>query len=251
MVYRPTADALVRALNPGRDEVVLEIGPGKGILTSLLVKRCRRVVAVEIDVRLVSHLRQRFAGDAGLEIVHADILDYDLDSLGPCRIIGNLPYNVSSQVVFQLIDGRRFWSSAVLTVQREFAQRMVAAPGSRAYGAVSILLESVCERERLFDISPTQFRPRPRVISTAVRLLNRQDSLVEPGAEDGFRRLVKAAFGQRRKTLVNNLAAGLRIDKVAAKGVLLDAGIGARARAEELSIADFARLLKRLPKYRG
>ncbi len=238
LTYQPTVTALVEALAAGPDDAVLEVGPGKGALTERLVGRVRRVVAVELDERLVRILRDRFGGRPDCEVVHGDFLEFPLAFSTPVRVIGNLPYNISSQVLFRLLDNVDQWCCAVLTSQREFAARVLAASGSKDYGAISVFTDLECRRERLFNIPASHFKPRPDVVSTAFRLVRRSEPvfrLADPGA---FRAIVKASFRQRRKTLANNLlAAGLA--RADAERALAACGLEPRVRAEQLSVGQF------------
>lgn len=245
------ADSLVEALSPGPSDIVLEVGPGKGVLTRRLVNRVGRVVAVEIDERLVEGLRVEMGGFGNLEVVKADFMRYDLGSLlpaapdGQCRrlkVLGNLPYNLSSQILFKLLESIHAWDVAVLTTQREFASRVVAAPGSKAYGALSVFFARLTLRERLFNIEPDSFKPQPDVVSTAFRLDRREQPLYPVPDEASFRRVVKVCFAQRRKTIANNLVAGLKLTREAAVVCLKQAGIEPSARAETLDGEQFREL---------
>lgn len=234
------ADALVAALEPGPQDTILEIGPGHGVLTDRIVGRVARLVAVELDRILARRLARKY-GQA-VEVVETDFLRFDFAALGTVKVIGNLPYNISSQIIFRLLEEGHNWSLAVLTTQREFAARVLACPGSKEYAALSVFCECVCTREKLFNIAPACFRPRPRVVSTAFRLRRRKEPLITVSDPEGFKRLVKACFGQRRKTLVNNLAHELALGKSEVRKIITEAQLTATARAEHLSLDDFARL---------
>jgi len=255
LVHIPTANRLVSALDVGVDDTVLEVGPGKGILTRRLLERAKRVIAVEIDERLVKTLSSKLGDRPELELVHGDFLHFELGTLGPTapggkkgelKVIGNLPYNVSSQIVYRLLNHNSVWTRAVLTTQREFAQRVLAGPGSKAYGPLSVFLERVVAREKLFNIPAARFRPRPDVVSTSFRLARREKPLFPLADEEGFRRTVKAAFAQRRKTLANNLCAELGLDREGLLEVLKRCGIDDRARGEAVGISGFRRLHRAL-----
>jgi 16S rRNA (adenine1518-N6/adenine1519-N6)-dimethyltransferase len=240
------ADALVAALRPGRADTVLEIGPGKGILTKRLVALAGRVIAVEIDERLVSGLRDELRASANLELVHADFMDFDMAEFRHLKVLGNLPYNLSSQMLFKLLDFVYTWDTAVLTTQREFAHRVVAAPGSKAFGALSVFFDRLTARERLFNIEPYCFKPRPDVVSTSFLLTRREQPLYAVPDEALFRRTVKACFAQRRKTIANNLVAGLGLTRDAAVEFLRQSGIDPAARAETVTGGQFRGLLDAL-----
>lgn len=251
LTYEPVADALVEALGICPSDTVLEVGPGKGMLTRRLVAPAGRVVAVEIDERLAEGLRTELGACGNLEVVHADFMKFDLGALAPaapvgqCRhlkVLGNLPYNLSSQILFKLLESLDAWDVAVLTTQREFAYRVVAVPGSKAYGALSVFFDRLTLRERLFNIPPESFKPRPNVVSTSFRLTRREQPLYAVPDEALFRRVVKACFVQRRKTIANNLVAGLELTREAVVTHLERAGIDPSARAETLSGEQFKRL---------
>ena len=242
LTYEPVADALVEALGPCTTDTVLEVGPGKGMLTRRLVTMAGRVVAVEIDERLAEGLRSELGGCGNLEVVQADFMKFDLGPFRHLKVLGNLPYNLSSQILFKLLESLQAWDVAVLTTQREFAYRVVAVPGSKAYGALSVFFDRLTVRERLFNIPPESFKPRPDVVSTSLRLTRREQPLYAVPDEALFRRVVKACFAQRRKTIANNLVAGLTLTREEAVAHLKQAGIDPTARAETLSGEQFKRL---------
>ena len=251
LTYEPVADALVEALGPSSTDTVLEVGPGKGMLTRRLVAMAGRVVAVEIDERLAEGLRSELAsaapvgqpgGCGNLEVVQADFMKFDLEPFRHLKVLGNLPYNLSSQILFKLLESLQSWDIAVLTTQREFAYRVVAVPGSKAYGALSVFFDRLTIRERLFNIEPQSFKPRPDVVSTSIRLTRREQPLYAVPDETVFRRVVKACFAQRRKTIANNLVAGLKLTREAVVTYLKQAGIEPAARAESLTGEQFKRL---------
>jgi 16S rRNA (adenine1518-N6/adenine1519-N6)-dimethyltransferase len=246
MTYEPAADAIVAALGLKPDDDVLEIGPGKGALTSRLVKLCRKVTAVEIDSRLVEYLRKTLAEAGNLEVIEQDILGFDLARFRNLKICGNLPYNISSQILFKLLDNLASWTFGVFTLQREFALRVVGEPGTKEYGALTVMFELYCERRRLFNLPPEYFKPSPDVTSTAISLRRREKPLFELKDKDLFAKVVRAAFGQRRKTLANNLHSGLGLDKVLLSDIERATGIVMNRRAETLTIAEFAGLCEML-----
>jgi 16S rRNA (adenine1518-N6/adenine1519-N6)-dimethyltransferase len=242
LTYEPVADALVEALRPCSTDTVLEVGPGKGMLTRRLVALAGRVVGVEIDERLAEGLRAELCSRGNLEVVQADFMKFDLGPFLHLKVLGNLPYNLSSQILFKLLESLQSWDVAVLTTQREFAYRVVAAPGSKAYGALSVFFDRLTIRERLFNIPPESFKPRPDVVSTSFRLTRREHPLYAVPDEALFRRVVKTSFAQRRKTIANNLVAGLGLKRDAVVGLLKLAEVDPAARAETLSGEQFKRL---------
>ena len=236
------ADALVEALGVCPTDTVLEVGPGKGMLTRRLVALAGKVIAVEIDERLADGLRDELSRTGNLEVVQADFMRFDLEPFRHLKVLGNLPYNLSSQILFRLLESLHTWDVAVLTTQREFAYRVVAVPGSKAYGALSVFFDRLTIRERLFNIPAESFKPRPDVVSTSFRLTRREQPLYTVPNEAAFRRLVKACFAQRRKTIANNLLAGLELTRDAAVCYLKQSGIDPAARAETLTGEQFRML---------
>jgi len=249
LTYEPVADALVAALCPGPADTVLEVGPGKGMLTRRLVASAGKVMAVEIDERLVNGLRVELSGSGNLEVIHADFMSFDIGGFRHLKVLGNLPYNLSSQMLFKLLDFVDTWDVAVLTTQREFAYRVAAAPGSKAYGALSVFFDRLTIRERLFNIGPERFKPRPDVVSTSFRLTRREQPLYAVPDEALFRRVVKVCFAQRRKTIANNLVAGLGLTRDAAVAHLKQAEIDPTARAETLGGEQFRKLVDALGRH--
>lgn len=238
LTFAPAARRLVAALDLQSEDLVLEIGPGTGVLTKRLLQTGCQVIAVEVDAQLAQVLRCQF-GSERVEIVTADFLKFDISRFSGLKVIGNLPYNLSSQIVFRLLEFPGVWQIAVLTTQREFAQRVLAAPGSKAYGALTVFCSMLVTGERLFNLPPQWFRPQPTVVSTAFRLRVRERPLFQPRDPDRFRQVVLAAFCQRRKTLLNSLSSGLGIDKRAIARLLSDVGINPDARAETLRPEQF------------
>jgi 16S rRNA (adenine1518-N6/adenine1519-N6)-dimethyltransferase len=245
----PTVPARMVALagvTPG--EVVVEIGPGLGVLTDPLLAAGARVVAVEIDPRLVAFLRQRFAGQERLRLVEGDVLRMALDELvppgEPFQVVANLPYAVTAAALRHLLAGPRRPRQLVVMVQREVAQRLVAAPPAMSLLAVSVQFFG---QPRLAQTVPAgAFYPVPKVDSAVVTLAIGQPPLPD-AAQAGFFRLAAAGFGQRRKTLANSLTAGLGLDRATIVAGLMAAGIAPERRAETLPVADWLRLYQALP----
>src|ERR1700689_1319675 len=217
---------IVDALGDVSQNNVLEIGPGRGILTSLLAKRVRRLIAVELDRVLAAQLRLRFGMFPNGEGTEADILSVDLDSLfgpkpclrrpgiefrpEPVKVVGNLPYYITSDILLRLFDYSKYLESIVILVQREVADRIAAEPGRRDYGLLFATTQLYARVEKLFTLPPGAFAPPPKVHSTALRLtiaprLNELGLDGEAATKDGFIDFLKLSFGQKRKTLWNNL----------------------------------------------
>lgn len=227
-------------VEPG--DAVIEIGPGLGVLTRALAARARRVAAIEIDAGLVRTLREEGGLPAHVELVHADALDVDLAalvaSLGPpVRVVANLPYAISSPLLRRLLDLRSQLAGWLVLVQREMAERLVARSGTRDYGSLAALHALAVRIERVRDLPPACFFPRPRVTSTLIRATPLDSPLLAADELPQVERVLRAAFGTRRKTLVNALRNGLERAPSAEllHGVLESLGIPADARAEVLA----------------
>jgi 16S rRNA (adenine1518-N6/adenine1519-N6)-dimethyltransferase len=230
---------IVEAIDPQPGQQLLEIGPGLGALTRPLLQRAGRMQAVEIDRDVIPLLASHCADAGELQIHEADALGIELATLGagqPFRLVGNLPYNISTPLLFALLAQHRQVVDMHFMLQKEVVTRMTAAPGGREYGRLSVMLGWCCEVERLFDIGPGAFQPPPRVWSSIVRLVPRARPLGEPVTEPALQAVVAAAFGQRRKTLRNALRAQLSAEQIIA------CGIDPAARPETLSIEEFVRL---------
>jgi 16S rRNA (adenine1518-N6/adenine1519-N6)-dimethyltransferase len=248
----PRAQERIVAAAEVRDtEVVVEIGAGLGALTARLTEVARRVIAIDRDAHLVPILRSELADRPNLEIVLGDALEFDLGQAAraagqPLVVVGNLPYVVTSPVLFATIEaaeGGQVVDRAIFMVQKEFAQRMLAPPGSRTYGRLSVMVQQAASAEILFHVGAGAFLPPPAVTSTVIRLRPRAQPLADVRDPALFARVVREAFGARRKMLRRALEPGFGLRAAAA---LEAAGIAGTRRAEELAVADFARLANAL-----
>lgn len=222
---------------PEQVELCIEIGPGPGGLTDSLHPRARRLIAVELDSALATNLRHKFAENPTVEVVEGDVLQTNLAQWGPATVCGNLPYYITSPIVEHVLAMGPALQRAVFLVQKEVADRLAAAPGSRDYGYLSVATQLYCEVDRLFVVKPASFRPPPKVDSAVVRLVPRPElATADPR---GFLRFASACFRQKRKTLRNNLSGLYPAGRVAA---LPEAGL----RAEQLAVPDLIRLFQTL-----
>lgn len=241
---------IVQAITPKAGERVVEIGPGDGALTLPLLRALGRLTVIELDRDLVPRLRAAAEGVGELDIVNADVLGVDLTRLAAgeaLRVVGNLPYNISSPILFHCVEHIDAIRDMHFMLQKEVVERMAAAPGSKVYGRLSVMLQLACRVEPLIEVPPGAFRPPPKVDSAVVRLrplpaAERHDA--DPAAVE---RVVRAAFGQRRKTLANALYG------VVDAAAIERTGVDPRARAEQLDPAAFVALARvaALPDNRG
>lgn len=236
LVRQSVLERIASAACPDSCDLLVEIGPGRGALTAHLLPRSRRIIAVEVDPVLVQYLRSKFRGESNLEIVENDILKVDLAAWRPRAIAGNLPYYITSPIIEKALQVEPHIERAVFLVQKEVAERLTAAPGSRDYGYLSVQTQLLAEVELLFEVPAAAFRPPPKVDSAVVRLTPRPR--LQTGESKGFLKFASAAFHQKRKTLRNNLL-GL-YDKAR-----LDAMPEMKQRAEQLSIDELIALWRR------
>lgn len=239
---RGVIERIVAAIAPGPDDRIVEIGPGEGALTLPLLRAAGRLIAIELDGELIEPLRARAAGLGVLEIIHADVLGVDLTALangGKLRLAGNLPYYVSSPILFHCLAHAGAIADMHFMLQKEVVDRMAAAPGNKVYGRLSVMLQLACKVEPLLRVAPGAFRPPPKVDSAVVRLTPLPPASHRgPALAHAIGAVVRAAFGQRRKTLANALRGLLDADAIRA------AGIDPRARAENVAPDGFVALAR-------
>jgi 16S rRNA (adenine1518-N6/adenine1519-N6)-dimethyltransferase len=240
----PTLDAIVEALGPIADRTVIEIGPGRGVLTDRLVAAARRVVAVELDAFLAQHLQAKYAALKHVTIVQADVLSVALSELAGEDFVlaGNVPYYITTPILFHALERPRP-DVAVYLVQREVAERMAAPPGSKTYGALSVNVQSVAHVELMKHVPPSAFHPPPAVDSAVVRITPRADPAITPDIEDRYRLFVQQAFSFRRKQLGRVLRTVLSIGAEEAVALAERCGLAPDVRPETLSPEDFAKLV--------
>ena len=241
---RSYIDRIVAAVAPRQDDFVVEIGPGEGALTLPLLGIAGKLTAIELDTDLIPGLQARAAGVGELHIVHADVLKVDFTAMAHShgvprlRIAGNLPYYISSPILFHCVEHAAAIQDMHFMLQKEVVDRMAAEPGSKVYGRLSVMLQLACRVVPLFEVPPHAFRPPPKVDSAVVRLVPLSPDELHDASPQHVYAVVKAAFGQRRKTLSNALKQLLDSDAIRR------ADVDPKARAETLAPADFVRLAK-------
>ena len=240
---RGIIDKMLLAISPKPGDRFVEIGPGQGALTFPLLDRHGALTAIEFDRDLLAPLTAAAKAHGELSLIHSDVMDVDFTELarrvsddGRIRLVGNLPYNLSSPILFHALDHAAAIRDMHFMLQKEVVERMAAAPGSKVYGRLSVMLQAYCEVTALFKVPPGAFRPPPKVDSAVVRLVPRPPERIGIADPRRFAAIVRAAFGQRRKTLRNALNGVCTVEDMAA------AGIDPQARAEQLAVADFVRL---------
>ena len=240
---------IVETAGIGPEWGVLEVGPGIGVLTRELARRAARVVAVEVDNRLPPLLAETLAGYDNVEIVMQDILKVDIAALirekfagMPVAVCANLPYYITSPILMRLLEEKLPIRQITVMVQKEAAERICAAPGTRQAGAISYAVAYYAKPQVLFSVQPGSFYPPPKVTSAVIRLEVHPEPPVPVPDEAAYFRLVRAAFGQRRKTAANAISAGLGVPKARVTAALEQAGLPATARPEQLTLEQFAAL---------
>ena len=241
---RSYIDKIVMAVNPKPGDRLVEIGPGQGAITFPLLDRHGALTAIEFDRDLLEPLTAAARAHGELTLIHSDVMNVDFTALAagePFRLVGNLPYNLSSPILFHALDHAASIRDMHFMLQKEVVDRMAAAPGSKVYGRLSVMLQAYCTVTSLFKVPPGAFRPPPKVDSAVVRLVPRPPERVGIDDPRRFADIVRAAFGQRRKTLRNALGNVCDTEQIVA------AGIDPQTRAEQLEVADFVRLANLAP----
>ncbi len=251
LTEKSVIDDIIAAAEIGPEDLVIEIGPGIGVLTHEACLTGARVKALEIDRALIPILSDTLAGFDNLEIIHADVLKTDMNAIidnagmaadGRVRIIGNLPYYITTPIIMKILEDGVRCDSVVIMMQKEVADRIKAKPGTKAYGALSVAVQYYCDVEKVCDVPRSYFVPQPNVDSAVLKLAIRKQKAAELKDEALFFECVKGGFGQRRKTLLNSLTGVRGITKEQAAEALARAGIDPSRRAETLAIEEFAHL---------
>lgn len=246
LINQGAAKRIVDSLDLSQEDMALEIGAGKGVLTKHLLEKARKVFAVELDKRMCDYLRNTFEGSENLEVIQNDILKLNfndlIDSPDKFKVVGNLPYKITSPVLELLLEQKGRISVCVLMVQKEVASRISAHPGTRDWSPLSIAIQLHSKVEVLFHLKPGSFSPAPRVESSVIRLKFLPKPKVNLPDERFFFRVVRSAFGQRRKILLNSLSANLSLPKRELTLILNEVHIDPQRRPETLSIEEYAAL---------
>ncbi len=246
LIHENVIESIVRLLDLDRNDGVVEIGPGLGFLTRRLLQRAGQVWAVEVDDVLVERLRQSgLAAEPALHLIHGDILAVPLPQMLPStklKLAGNLPYSISTPVLFRIFDWRAHFSSLVLMVQKEVADRIVSAPGTKDYGTLSVWCRVHGRVTGKVSVSPEAFFPRPKVRSTVLKIELFDQPLIADADLASLRGLVRAAFGQRRKTLSNTLTGWLERPRADIDRFLISCDVDPKRRGETLSVDEFIKL---------
>lgn len=242
-------DRILEGARVSEGDKIIEVGPGIGTLTREMAKKAEKVTAIEIDKNLIPILEETLSDFDNVEVVNEDILKVDVEKLveeklsgGPVKLIANLPYYITTPIVMKFLEEDIPVTDIVVMVQKEVADRMNAVPSTKDYGALSVAVQYYCDTEIVAKAPRHMFIPQPNVDSTVIGLHIREEKKYNAENEDIFFKTVKAAFGQRRKTLLNSLSSMGMLDKASVKEVLSDAGIDEKRRGETLSIEEFAHL---------
>jgi 16S rRNA (adenine1518-N6/adenine1519-N6)-dimethyltransferase len=259
------ARRIVEALGEVSQNTILEIGPGEGALTRLLIRRARRLIAIELDKVLAAQLRMQFANADNIEVIEGDVLSIDFDTIfgpkpgssrpglewkpEPADLVGNLPYFITSDILLRLFEYRRYFRQMIIMVQREVAERLAAHPGTREYGLLSATAQLYTKVERLFTLPPGAFNPSPKVHSSVLRLTVAPQIENLAVEEVAFINFLKLSFGQKRKTLWNNLKS--HYESGVLRAALVESGVKPNIRAEALPLHKTAALFRALVSRNG
>ena len=252
LVDQSYIDKIIAALNPQRDEVVIEIGAGRGALTEKLIERSGKVIAVELDRDLIPLLREKFGRFENFRIIEADALKIDFSEISKIenkklKLVANLPYYISTAILQKLIEQRAAFSEMVLMFQREVVRRITAEAGDSERGFLTVLVEASLAAENLFDVPPQAFRPSPKIWSSVARLITKLNNYNEIFNSSIFREVVSCGFSQKRKTILNNLkklSPELHGKNIDAKKVLINCEIDSQRRAETLSLEEWKKIAR-------
>lgn len=252
-------DKIINAAEITKEDCVIEIGPGIGSVTQALIDNAGKVISIEIDDQLIPILTEQFGGCENFRLIHKDVLKVDLHKLiaeeSPNRrikVVANLPYYITTPIIMMLLEHNLPIESITVMVQKEVADRMASGPGSKQYGAITVAMKYYCDTYLVANVPQNCFMPRPNVDSAVIKLTLHQEPIVDINDEEQLLKIIKAAFSQRRKTLLNTLASNgnLGLSKEEIKNILDESEIGASTRGETLSLDDYAMLSNYIDNYR-
>jgi len=247
LVDRNILNKVIRTAQVGKEDVVLEVGPGLGEMTIALARQAKKVIAIEIDSKLVAILNEKTKNYPNVEVVKSDILKVDFNPFlkkegHPIKVVANLPYQVSTPLLFRFIESKEAFSTFTLMLQKEVAERMVAPPGGKEYGPLSIFIQMFSDVSIRFFIKPSAFFPPPKVESAVVQMVWKEKPIIELQNEEWFKKVVRGCFGYRRKTLVNALKHSELTLPESIELKMEAIGIDPRRRPETLTIQEFVSL---------
>ena len=249
LLNEPLIDHLLDAAEVGPEDNVLEIGPGAGLMTLKLARRARQVVAIELDKGLAPVLEDVLADERNVRVVYQDIMKADLPGLidetfgaAPYRVVANLPYYITADILLKLVTSPRRPESIAIMVQKEAAERIMSEPGTKQWCALAATLQYFGAPSVLVEVPPEAFDPAPHVVSSFIRIDTYPQPPVTPRDEKLFLKLINAAFAMRRKTLCNNLKAAFGLDQTAARAAIVGVGLDERVRGESLTLTELARV---------
>ena len=248
LVNQNVIDEIINGAEITKEDLVIEIGPGLGTLTKELLEKAGKVVCIELDERMVRILNDRFSLYENFEIINEDVLKVDLNKIiekenKRCKIVANLPYYITTPIIMKLLENKLNIESITVMIQKEVAERLIATPGEKLSGAITYTVYYYCESKKIMEVPPESFIPEPEVTSEVIKLKLRKDSPIEVKEKNKMFSIIKVAFMQRRKTLINALTNGNIIkNKQEATEIFNDLEINQNARAEELTLQQFAKL---------
>jgi 16S rRNA (adenine1518-N6/adenine1519-N6)-dimethyltransferase len=251
LIDRNILNKVIQTANIGREDVVLEIGPGLGEMTAGLSKKAKKVIAVEIDSQLVGILKNKMKDYPNVEVIKGDILKLEFNELlhrekVPVKVVANLPYQISTPLLFRFIESKKLFLTLTLMLQKEVAERMVAPPNGKEYGPLSIFVQRVSDIRIRFFVKPAAFLPPPKVESAVIHMAWKEKPMVDTKDEEWFKKIVRGSFGYRRKTLINALKHSTLSLPGNAETRIKKIGIDPQRRPETLSIQEFAQLAEAL-----
>ena len=238
------AERIVDASGVASDDTVIEIGPGHGIMTRFIAERAKELIAIELDKRLFLHLQKAFVAYSNITLINKDVMKHDFGQHEPFKVIANIPYYITTPIIFKLIEEKNNLRSMTLTIQKEVAKRIVAQPGNKQYGVLSLMVQFYGRTDMLFTIPAGAFKPKPKVDSAVIKIERHLKPPVDVASEDIFRRIIKTSFANRRKMLSNTLKA-VHPD---IKTIMNEINIDPSRRPETLSMEEFARLSNAIEK---